>query len=76
MHPLFSYANVSVSALMGTVTYTVMGIILMFLGITAANLIFRLDLRKELIKDQNIAFGVMIGGFAIAIGIIIGASFF
>jgi putative membrane protein len=76
MTPLLGYANISLSALTGTITYTVLGIILMLLGITAANYIFRLDLRKELIQDQNVAFGVLIGGCAIGIGIIIAASFF
>ena len=60
--------------LASTVVYTVLGIFIMVGAIAAINAMFRLDLRHELIKDNNIAYGVAIGGFAVAISIIIAAT--
>jgi hypothetical protein avisC_07837 len=38
------------------------------------NRIFRLDLRRELIEDQNIGLGLAFAGTAVAIAIIIAAT--
>ena len=38
------------------------------------NRIFRLDLRRELIEDQNIGLGAAFAGTALAIAIIIAAT--
>ena len=46
----------------------------MGIGSLLVNRIFRLDLRRELIEDQNIGLGVAFAGTALAIAIIIAAT--
>ncbi|MDX1766044.1 MAG: DUF350 domain-containing protein [Candidatus Saccharimonadales bacterium] len=57
-----------------TLLYTVVGIIIMILALLVINKLFDLDMHKELVKDNNVAFGVMIGGIAIAIAIIVAGT--
>lgn len=54
--------------------YTVIGVIIMLACVFLSNYVFKLDLRKELLEDHNVAFGVMLGGLFIAIAIIVAAS--
>ena len=54
--------------------YSLLGLFLMILSVYIFNAIFKLDLNKELVKDQNRAIGSMIGGLLIAVGLIIAAS--
>ncbi len=61
-------------SLASTIVYALLGISITVGAIAALNVIFKLDLHKELVEDQNIAFGVAIGGFAIAIAIILGST--
>jgi uncharacterized membrane protein YjfL (UPF0719 family) len=61
-------------AYISTILYSVTGIILMVLAIVCFNYLFNLNARKELVEENNIAFGVMIGALAISIGIIIAGT--
>jgi len=54
--------------------YAVVGVVLMLGCVLLTNWVLKVDLRKELIKDQNPAIGTMFGGLFIAIAIIIAAS--
>ncbi len=54
--------------------YSVVGVIIMLGCVALCNIVFGVDLRKELIKDQNPALGTMFAGLFIAIAIIIAAS--
>ncbi|MFZ1257849.1 MAG: DUF350 domain-containing protein [Candidatus Saccharimonas sp.] len=54
--------------------YSVLGVLLMLACVALCNYVFRVDLRKELLKDQNPAMGMMFAGLFIAIAIIIAAS--
>jgi putative membrane protein len=54
--------------------YTVIGVLIMLACVSLSNYLFKLDLRKELIHDHNMAFGVMLAGLFIAISIIVAAS--
>ena len=54
--------------------YAIIGVLVMLGCVLVSNYVFKLDLRKELVKDQNIAFGVMLAGLFIAVAIIIAAS--
>ncbi len=66
--------GLSTAALASTLLYTTLGILIMIGAVGFINILFKLDLRHELTKDNNIAYGVAIGGFAIAIGIIIAGT--
>jgi uncharacterized membrane protein YjfL (UPF0719 family) len=54
--------------------YTLVGLMLMIGSVMLFNWIFKLDIRKELIKDQNAAMGILFAGVFVAIAIIIAAS--
>jgi len=54
--------------------YSVVGVIIMLLCVLLSNFAFKLNLRKELLEDQNTAFGVMLAGLFVAIAIIVAAS--
>ena len=60
--------------LLTTVLYAVLGVLLLMLFAWLINLIFKLDLRRELIEDQNPGLGLAFAGTAIAIAIIIAAT--
>ena len=75
MHQFVSMANDSGlpagldgMVLLTTVLYAVLGVAWLI------NLIFKLDLRRELIEDQNPGLGLAFAGTAIAIAIIIAAT--
>lgn len=54
--------------------YSVIGVLVMIGCALLANYIFKLNIRKELLEDHNVAFGVMLAGLFIAIAIIVAAS--
>lgn len=54
--------------------YTLVGVIIMVISIVLSNYIFKLDIRKELIEDHNVAYGAMLAGLFIAVSIIVAAS--
>ncbi|SPT54158.1 Domain of Uncharacterised Function (DUF350) [Actinomyces bovis] len=60
-------------SLLATVVYALLGMVLLLFAVFASK-VFRLDLRRELLEDQNPALGTAIGGMAIAIAIIIAAT--
>ena len=61
-------------AVLATLVYSLIGITLLVLTIVFVNIIFRLKLRKELVDEHNTAFGVMIAGLAVGIGIIVAGT--
>ncbi|WP_126381823.1 DUF350 domain-containing protein [Actinomyces howellii] len=60
--------------LLATVVYAVLGVALLMLFAWVVNTVFRLDLRRELIEDQNTGLGVAFAGTAVAIALIIAAT--
>ena len=61
-------------AFLSTIVYSVLGIVLLVLTIVVVNYLFKLNLHRELVDEHNTAFGIMIAGLAIAIGIIIAGT--
>lgn len=66
--------SLRVDAFLSTILYSVLGIIIMVVSIVLINKIFDMNAKRELVEENNIAFGVMIGAVAIAIGIIIAGT--
>lgn len=66
--------GLTLEALTATIGYSLLGILIMVVALTVINKVFRLNMHKELVDDHNIAFGVSIAGFAIAIAIIIAGT--
>jgi len=57
-----------------TIIYAITGVIIMIVCLVVFDKLFKLNLYKELVEDHNTAFGALMGGVAIGIAIIIGAS--
>lgn len=60
--------------LLSTIVYAVIGIALLLITVVVVNKLFRLDLHRELVDEHNVAFGVVIAGLAIAIGVIVAGT--
>lgn len=66
--------GLSWEAFVGTMLYSLLGMALLVVSVSVINVIFKLDVRKELMKDNNVAFGIAIAGMAIALAIIIAGT--
>ncbi len=56
-----------------TILYGLVGILLAVLGYFVFDRILGLDLKRELVEDQNQALGIMLAGVFIGISIVVGA---
>ncbi len=70
----FAIATVNTDGVLSTVIYALLGVTVMALSVIIVNVIFRMDIRKELSQDNNQAYGSLFGGLFIAIAIIIAAA--
>lgn len=66
--------GLTIEAILATLLYTFIGVAVLAIAVVGLNHLFGLNVRKELIKDQNTAVGVVIAGLAIAIAIIISGT--
>lgn len=66
--------GLSTEAFVATLAYALLGIFIMLLAITLVNKMFNLDVQRELVKENNTAFGVLFGCMTIAISIIIAST--
>lgn len=79
MHIMTYFAELTMNfghhlAIFGLIAvYAVIGVLVMLGCVLLSNYVFKLDLHKELIKDQNNAVGIMLAGLFIAVGIIVAA---
>ena len=69
-----SAVDLNWQSLLSTVVYAVLGVVLLMVFALLVNRIFRLDLRRELIEDQNIGLRLAFAGTAVAIAVIIAAT--
>lgn len=61
-------------SVLSTVVYGLVGILLFVLGYLMFDRLIRLDLRRELVEDQNTALGIMLAGLFISIAIIVASA--
>lgn len=66
--------GLTVEAFIATVAYSLLGIVLLVATVVAVNMIFGLNVKKELIHDNNIAVGMMVAGLSVSIAIIIAGT--
>ena len=71
---LFSDPALNPAVILATIIYAVIGVVIMLICVVLFDKIFDLDLHKELVEDQNTAFGILLGGVSIALAIVIGSS--
>ena len=62
-----SSVDLNWQSLLSTIVYAVLGVVLLMVFAWIVNSIFRFDLRRELIEDQNIGLGLAFAGTAVAI---------
>ena len=66
-------SDLSVSAILSTVVYGLIGIVLCVAGYFAFDKIAGLSLKHELVEDQNVAIGIMLAGVFIGIALVVAA---
>ncbi len=64
-------SDLSLMVVLSTLLYGTIGILMCVLGYVAFDKVAGLNLRHELVEDQNVAVGVMLAGAFIGIGIVI-----
>lgn len=67
-------ADVSLSAVLSTVIYSLIGLVLMLIAYGAIEKMTPFSVRKEIEEDQNVSLGIIIGCMMLGISIIIAAS--
>jgi len=60
--------------ILSSIIYTFLGIILMLVSLWIFDQAFKLNIKKELFKEHNSAFGIVLAGASIAIAIIVSAA--
>lgn len=66
--------DLSAEHILSTVVYGLLGIFLFIVGYLVFDRFFQLDLRKELVEDQNRAIGVMMAGVFLSLAIIVASA--
>ena len=61
-------------SLLSTIVYALLGVVLLIVFAVITNYIFKLKIRDELVKDNNVGMGIAIAGMAVAIAIIIAGT--
>ena len=61
-------------SLLSTIVYALLGLVLLIAFAVITNYIFKLKIRDELVKDNNVGMGIAIAGMAVAIAIIIAGT--
>lgn len=71
---MLSHPDLQLSVIVTSMLYATIGMGMMLFFIALFDKLFKMNLHHELVEDQNVAFGVLIAGVAIGIGIIIAAA--
>ncbi len=66
--------GLSVEAFVATVLYALLGIFIMLVTVMLVNKMFHLNAHRELVRENNVAFGILFGCMSIAISIIIAST--
>lgn len=67
-------SGLTTEAIIATLVYALIGIALLIVTIIFVNIVFRLNLHKELVEEHNVAFGVLIAGLAVGISVIVAGT--
>lgn len=68
-----SDADINLWQILSSLLYGVIGVVLFYLAYIVFDRFLNLDLRRELVVDQNKALGIMLAGLFIGIGILVAA---
>ena len=67
-------SDLTVWGVASTLVYGSVGILLCILGYLAFDRLARLNLKRELVEDQNVALGIMLAGVFVGIAIVVAAA--
>ena len=67
-------AQLEIGPIIGTVLYSLIGIVIFYLAYVVFDKVTPFSVRKEIEEDQNVALGIIIGASVIAIALIIAAA--
>ena len=67
-------AELRLAPMIGTIVYSLLGVIIFYVGFVMFEKLTPFSVRKEIEEDQNVALGIIIGAGLIAISIIISAA--
>lgn len=70
----FNSVGLSLEAIISTIVYAAIGFIMMIVFFWVFDKLFRLNIKRELIEDDNPAVGILLAGVALSTAIIIAAS--
>ena len=66
--------NFNFGALVNSLVYTVLGVVIFWLAFVIVDKITPYDLWKELVEEKNVAIAIVVGAMSISIAIIVGAA--
>lgn len=66
--------QVFLKGIIGTALYSLLGILIMVAFVWIIDKTTKFSIQKEIVEDENVALGVMLGCFFIAVAIIIAAA--
>ena len=67
-------SELGLAPMIGTIVYSLLGLVIFYVGFVIFEKLTPFSLRKEIEEDQNVALGVIIGAGMIALAIIISAA--
>lgn len=67
-------SGLQTNLILGSIVYTLLGLVLMVVCVSAVNMFFKLNLKKEILDEHNVASGIVLAGIFISIAIIIASA--
>jgi putative membrane protein len=67
------FSMVSLTGVVSTIVYSLLGLILFMVALVVMEWLSPFSIRKEIVDEHNVALGVVIGAYFVAMGLIIGA---
>lgn len=67
-------SGLQIELILGSVVYTLLGLLLMVVSVMMVNSVFKLDLKKEILVEHNVASGIVLAGIFISIALIVASA--
>jgi len=66
--------NISLTALVNSLVYTVIGVVLFWVAFLVVDKLTPYDLWKELVEEKNVALAIVVGAMCLGIAVIVAAA--
>lgn len=67
------FADIKIAQVISTIFYSALGFGLFVLALWMMEKLTHFSIKKEIVEEQNVSMGIVIGAFLIAVGIILAA---